>query len=149
MKIFQIKTLICNFRFLGQQVSYFGISWWIMTLGTWFWPKSQSLTFQCAVDFWSVDCKIHMSIQCNWGHLNLVNRSRWCHWVLESILELNFSFSRSKIRNCLCVVKTLKMTILPFWWSDQISWGVVVQTWSNGSYEPIILMWIRNYEVWL
>ena len=54
---FQIKTLICKFSFLGQQVSYFDISWWIMTLGIWFWPKSQSLTFQYIVDFWSVDWK--------------------------------------------------------------------------------------------
>ena len=60
-----------------------------------------------------------------------------CHWLGQTV------------KNCLCAVKTLKMTILPFWWSDQISWGVMVQTWSNGSYKPIILMWMKIYEVWM
>ena len=93
--------------------------------------------------------KIYLSIQCNWDLLNLVIRSRWLHWVLESIIEPNLPLARWKIRNCFSSVKTLKMTILRFWWSDQISWGVVVQTWSNGSYELIMLMWIKHYEVWL
>ena len=136
-------------KFLGEQVSCFDSSWWIMTLGTWFWPKSQSLTFQCTVKFWSVDWKIHLSIQCIWDLLNLVNRSRWCHWVLEIMLEPNLPLARWKIRNCPSTVKTLILTILPFWWFDQISWGIVVQTWSNDTYEFIILMWIKNYEVWL
>ena len=73
---FQIKTLIFKFEFLGEQVSYFDLSWWIMTLGTWFWQKSQSLTFQYTVDFWSDDCKIHLSIQWTWDLLNHVIRSR-------------------------------------------------------------------------
>ena len=60
-----------------------------------------------------------------------------CHWLGQTV------------KNCLCTVKTLKMTILPFWWSDQISCGIVVQTWSNGSYEFIMLMWIKFHEVWL
>ena len=114
-----------------------------MTLGTWFWPKSQSLTFQCTVDFWSVDWKIHLSIQCFWDLLNLVIRSILCHWVHEIMLEPNFPLARWKIRNFPYTVKTPKMTILPFWWSDQISWGVVIQTWSNGSYEFIMLMWVK------
>ena len=46
-------------------------------------------------------------------------------------------------------VKTLKMTIFPFWWSDQFSCGNVIQTWSNGSYEFIMLMWVKIHEVWL
>ena len=149
MKIFKFKTLIFKFEFLGEQVSYFDISWWVMTFGIWFWPKSQSLTFQCSVDFWSVDYKIHLSIQWTWDLLNHVNRSRWCHWVLESMLEPNLPLARLKIRNCPYTVKTLKMTILPFWWSDQISCGIVIQTWSNGSYELIMLMWVKIYEVWL
>ena len=114
-----------------------------MTLGTWFCPKSQSLSFQCTVDFWSVDWKIHLSIQCICDLLNLVIRSRWFHWVLQTMLEPNFPLARWKIRNCLSPVKTLILTILPFWWSDQISWGVVVQTWSNSSYESIMLLWIK------
>ena len=130
---FQIKTLICKIGFLGEQVSYFETFWWIMTLGTWFWPKSQSLTFQYTIDFWSVDCKIHLSILCIWDILNYVIRSRWYHWVLENIFEPNWSLARWKFRNCPSSVKTLILTILPFWWFDQISWGVVVQTWSNGT----------------
>ena len=60
-----------------------------------------------------------------------------CHWLGQTV------------KNCLCAVKTLKMTILPFWWSDQISCGIVIQTWPNGSYEFIMLMWIKFHEVWL
>ena len=60
-----------------------------------------------------------------------------CHWLGQ------------KVKNCPCAVKTLKMTILPFWWSDQISCGIVIQTWSNGSYEFIMLMWVKFHEVWL
>ena len=44
---------------------------------------------------------------------------------------------------------TLVLTILPFWRFDQISWGIVVQTWSNGSYESIMLKWVKVHEVWL
>ena len=128
MKLFKFKTLIFKIGFVGEQVSYFDISWWIMTLGIWFWPKSQSLTFQCTVDFWSVDCKIHLSIQWTWDLLNHVIRSRWCHWTLETMFEPNWSLARLKIRNCPFSVKTLILTILPFWRFDQISWGVVIQT---------------------
>ena len=71
---FQIQTLIFKFGFLGKQVSHFGMSWWIMTLGTWFWPKSQSLTFQYTSDFWSVDYKFHLSIRWTWDVLNHVIR---------------------------------------------------------------------------
>ena len=56
--------------------------WWIMIFGTWIWPKSQSLTFQYTVDFWSVDCKIHMSIQWTCNVLNHVIRLKWCNWNL-------------------------------------------------------------------
>ena len=149
MKKFQIKTLICKIGFLGEQVSCFDISWWIMTLGTLFWPKSQSLTFQCTVDFWSVDWKIHLSILCTWDLLNYAIMSRWCHWDLEIMLEPNWSLDRLKIRNCPFLVKTLILTILPFWWSDQISWGIMVQIWSNNICEFTVLIWIKNYEVWL
>ena len=51
-----------------------------------------------------------------------------------------------KIRNCPFLVKTLILTILPFWRFDQISWGIVVQTWSNDTHEFIMLIWINNYE---
>ena len=149
MKIFKFKTLIFKIGFLGQQVSYFDISWWIMTLGTWFWPKSQSLTFQCIVDFWSVNCKIHLSIQWTWDLLNHVIRSRWFPWTLEIMLELNWSLARLKIRNCPFSVKTLILTILPFWWFDQISWGIMIQTWPNDTYKFKMLIWIKNYQVWL
>ena len=149
MKFFKFKTLIFKIGFLGEQVSYFDIFWRIMTLGTWFWPKSQSLTFQCTVDFWSVDWKTHLSMQWTWDLLNHVIRSRWCHWVLEIMLEPNFPLARWKIRDCPSTVKTLILTILPFWWFDQISWGIVVQTGSNETYAFILLMWINNHEVWL
>ena len=66
-----------------------------MTLGIWFWSKSQSLTFQCTVKFWSVDWKIYLSILCIWGLLNLLNGSRLCHWVLESMVKLDLPLVRS------------------------------------------------------
>ena len=69
--------------------------WWKMNLGTWFWPKSQSLTFQYTVKFGSVDWKIHLSILCIWDLLNLLNVSRQCHWVLESICGLGLPLVRS------------------------------------------------------
>ena len=71
------------------------MSWWKMNLGTWFWPKSQSLTFQYTVKFWSVDWKIHLSILCIWDLLNLLNGSRQCHWVLESMVKIDLPLVRS------------------------------------------------------
>ena len=139
MKKFQIKTLICNLRFLGQQVSHFDISLWIMTLDTWFWPKSQSLTFQCTIDFWSVNWNIHLSIQCFWDLMNYVIRSRWCHWVLEIVLEPNWSLARLKIRNCPFSVKTLILIIFP-----------LLMIWSNflRSCDPNLIKWyIGSYNV--
>ena len=137
--------------------------WLILIFGTWIWPKSQSLTFQYTVDFWSLDWKIHLSIQCIWDILNLVIRSRWCHWVLVSMFEPNFPLDRSKIRNCPSAVKTLKMTILPllviwsnFLWNcdpnltkwfiwvhnvdvGQKSWGLTVN-WPQLTFSPIQLI---------
>ena len=125
---FQIQNPNFQKWFFGEQVSYFDMSWWFMTLGTWFWPKSQSLTFQYTIDFWSVDCKIHLSIRWTWDLLNHAIRSRLFHWVLEIMLVLNWPLARLKIRNFPFSVQTLILTILPFWRSDQISWGVMVQT---------------------
>ena len=71
--------------------------------------------------------------------LNLI-----CHWLGQTVKNCLCT-----IKNCLCTVKTLKMTILPFWWSDQISCGIVIQTCPNGSYEFIMLMWVKIHEVWL
>ena len=130
---FQIKTLIFKFGFLGEQVSYFDISWWIMTLGTWFWPKSQSLTFQCTVDFWSVDWKIHLSIQCIWDLLKLVIRSRWFHFVLETMFEPNFPLARwKKIRNCPFSVK-----------NPNFDHFALLMIWSNflRSCDPNLIKW--------
>ena len=81
----------------------------------------------------------------------------WTCWigqdnVIESLctwLSLICHCLGLPVKNLPCAVKTLKMTILPFWWSDQISCGIMVQTWSNGSYEFIILMWVKIHEVWL
>ena len=132
-----MKIFILNPWFLDEQVSYFDMFWWIVTLGTWFWPKSQSLTLQYTIDFWSVDCKFHLYIHWICNVLNYVIRSRWYKWTLSIMLQLNLSFARSKTRNCPFSVKTLILTILPFWWFDQISWGIVVQTWSNDTYDFI------------
>ena len=81
----------------------------------------------------------------------------WTCWMvqdnfIESLcpcLSLIFHWLGQTVKNCLCTVKTLKMTILPFWWSNQISCGIVIQAWSNGSYEFIMLMWIKFHEIWL
>ena len=58
-------------------------------------------------------------------------RSKWFNWILEIMFPTNQPFAKSKIRNCIFSVKTLILTILPFWWFDQISWGIMVQTWPN------------------
>ena len=116
------------------------MSWWKINLGTWFWPKCQSLTFQYIVKFWSVDWKIHLSsyaIEIFWtcwmGQDNFIESL--CPW-----LSLICYWLGQTVKNCLCTVKTLRMTILPFWWSDQISCGIVVPTWSNDS-------WVHNVDV--
>ena len=114
--------------------------WWTVTLGTWFWPKSQSLTFQYTVKidqltgkFNCQSCVLGIFWVCWLGQDNSMGSlspcvSLICHWLGQTV------------KNCLCIVKTLKMTILPFWWSDQISCGVMVQNWSNGS-------WVHNIDV--
>ena len=170
MKKFQIKTLICNFRFLDQKFSHFYISWWIMTLGTWFWPKSQSLTFQCTIDFWSVDWKIYLSIQCIWDLLSLVIRLIWCHWVLETMLEPNLPLARWKIRNCPSIVKNPNFDHFAFLmiWSnflrscgpnlikwfiwvynvdvDQKLWGLTVN-WPQLTFSPIQLIFRSTVQL--
>ena len=127
-------------------MSYFDRFWWIVIFGTWIWPKSQSLTFQCTIDFLAVDYKFHLSIQWNCNVLNHVIRSRWYKWNLVIMIQINWSFARSKIINYPFSVKTLILTILPFWWFDQISWGIVVQTWSNDKYESKML--IVDQKLW-
>ena len=81
--------------------------------------------------------------------LSHVIRSKWCNWTLEIMPWTNWSFSRSKIRNCPFPVKTLIFTILPFWRFAPISWGILGQTWSNDTYEFKMLIRIKNYELWL
>ena len=89
----------------------------------------QSYAFEIFWTCWMGQDNVIESL-CPW--LNLI-----CHWLGQTV------------KNCLCTVKTLKMTILPFWWFDQISCGIMIQTWSNGSCEFIMLMWVKFYEVWL
>ena len=81
--------------------------------------------------------------------LRHVIRSKWWIWILEIMSPTNNSFARSKIRNWTFLVKTLILRILPFWCSNQISWGIMIQTWSNDIYEFIMFILIKNYEVWL
>ena len=81
------------------------------------------------------------------NELNHEIRSRWCIWILDIMFKANKSCIRSKVKNQAFSVKTLILTILPLWWSDQISWGIVIQTWTNGSYEFKMLLWINNHEV--
>ena len=138
----------------------FLISWWTSFI---FWHVLMNcdflhliLTIKSKFDFsvysWLLISwlKIHLSIQLILSNvLGHAIRSKLCNWTLEIMLKVNWSFSRSKIRNYPFLAKTLILTILPFWWFDQISWGIVVQTWSNDIYESKMLMWIENYEVWL
>ena len=139
------------------------MSWWKMNLGTWFWPKSQSLTFQYTVKFWSVDWKIHLSILCIWDFLNLLNGSRQCHWVLESICELGLPLVKSnsqKLPLCSQNPKNDHFALLVIWsnflWScdpnlikwfiwvhnvdvGQKSWGLTVN-WPQLTFSPIQLI---------
>ena len=70
----------------------------------------------------------------------------WTCWIgqddaIESLslwLNLICHCLGQTVKYCLCTVKTLKMTILPFWWSDQISCGIVIQKWS---------IWVHNVDV--
>ena len=55
LKILTFQNEILTFWFLDEQSSYFDMSWWNMIFETWFWPKSQSLTFCVLVDFLSID----------------------------------------------------------------------------------------------
>ena len=52
-----------------------------------------------------------------------------CHWLGQTV------------KNCLCAVKTLKMTILPFWWSDQIF------LWNYGPNLIKWFIWVHNVNV--
>ena len=120
-----------------------------MTLGTWFWPKSQSLTFQYTVKIDQLTGKFNGQ-SCAYGTF-------WTFWACQDdstgslcpYVSLVFRWLGQTVKNCLYAVKTLKITILPFWWSDQISCGIMIQTWSNGSHEFIMLMWVNFHEVWL
>ena len=123
--------------------------WWKMNLDTWFWPKSQSLTFQYTVKIDQLTGKFNCQ-SCVLGIF-------WAWWTcqdnsmgsLSPYVSLVCHWLGQTVKNCLCAVKTLNMTILPFWWSDQISCGIVIQTWPNGSYEFIMLMRVKFHEVWL
>ena len=108
------------------------MSWWEMTLGTWFWPKSQSLTFQYTVKFWSVDWKIHLSILCIWDLLNLLNGSRQCNWVLESMVELDLPMVRSNSQKLPLYTQNPK--------NDHFALLVI---WSNflWNYRPNLIKW--------
>ena len=57
LEFLTFQNKILTFWFLDEHVSYFDMFWWIVIFDTWFWPKSQSLNFQCTVDFWPVDWK--------------------------------------------------------------------------------------------
>ena len=101
--------------------------------------KKSKFDFSVYNDFWLVDWKIHLSIQCNWDLLNLVIRSKWCHWVLETMLEPNLPLARWKIKNCPSTVKIRKMTIL-----------ALLMIWSNflRSCGPNLIKWfIWAYNV--
>ena len=70
-------------------------------------------------------------------------------WLLRSCLKPIDHLLGQKIRNYPFPVKTLILTIFPIWRFNQISWGIMVQTWSNDRYEFKMLVWIKNYEVLL
>ena len=130
--------------FLHDEASYFWMSWWIVIFEIKSWSKSQSLTFCESVDQIStINTLILRNV------LNYEIRPACCIWILDIMLQSIRSCIRSKVTDQSITIKSIILTILPFWWSDQISWGVVLQTWSNDSYESIMLMWIKNYEVWL
>ena len=139
------------------------MSWWKMNLYAWFWPKSQSLTFQYTVKFWSVDWKIHLSILCIWDLLNLLNGSRQFHWLLESICELGLPLIKSnsqKLPLCSQNPKNDHFALLviwsSFWWNcdtnltkwfmwvhyvdvGQKSWRLTVN-WPQLTFSPIQLI---------
>ena len=112
-----------------------------MTLGTWFWPKSQSLTFQYKVKFWSVDWKIHLSILCIWDLLNLLNGSRKFHWVLKSMCDLDFPLARSnsqKLPLCSQNPKNDHFALLVIWSNFLWNCDPNLIKWS---------MWVYNVDV--
>ena len=147
-------------KFLSLNFVDFVDSWWSsfinfnvwMTLHLWSskLTKKSKFDFCVTIDFSSVDLNSSTINHLHLGNvLSHVIRSKWCNWNLEIMPWTNWAFARSKIRNCPFSIETLILTILPFWWFDQISWGIVIQTWSHDSYKFKMLIWIKNYEVWL
>ena len=139
---------MCKIKFLDEQV-------YVLTHIDETW--SLALDFDQKVKVWlsSVQLIFHswpnFKYQSNalWNELNHAIRLRLYIWILGIMFQTNKSCISSKPLDQSNTIKTLILTILPFWWSDQISCGVVVQIWSNGSYEFIMLMWVKNHEVWL
>ena len=56
------------------------------------------------------------------------------------MIELDLPLVRSNSQKLPLYSQNPKNDHFPFWWSDQISCGIMIQTWSNGSYEFIMLM---------
>ena len=81
--ILTFQNEILNFLFLDEKVSYFYMSWWIVIFETWFWSKSQSLTFQCTIDFSSVDWNSAINQLILSNVLSHAIRSKWCICILE------------------------------------------------------------------
>ena len=127
--------------FLGEQVSWFGMFWWKMNLDSWFWPKSQSLTFQYTVKidqltgkFNCQSCVLGIFWTCWTCQDNSMGSlipyvSLVCHWLGQTV------------KNCLCAVKTLK--------NDHFALLVI---WSNFLWncDPNLIkwsIWVHNVDV--
>ena len=128
MKKHEFSTLRKFYKFRKFDFSKwnldFSISWWISFI---FWHVSMNF------DPWHLfDQKVKVwlfSVQLIFDQLigKFICQSNafgifWTCWigqddVIESMFEPNLPLARSKVRYCPCTVKTLKMTILPFWWS--------------------------------
>ena len=115
----KINWLIVDFQSTGQKVNWY--------------TKSQTLTLWSKLSFKdhisSVDWNSSVNPMILRSDLNYEIRSiRWI-WILDIMFQTNKSCIKSKVKDQSFSVKTLILTILPFWWSYQISWGIVIQTW--------------------
>ena len=99
----------CKVWFLIFLISWwsnfiFWMSWWNVIFETQIWSKSQSLTFQCTVDFFHQLTKFHLSIhwsrEMNWnmwlGQNDVLEFLRSCFKPISHVLDQKSKIGHSQ-----------------------------------------------------
>ena len=136
--------------FIDDQVSYFLNV--LTKCGLWNSNLIKKSKFDFSVYSWLFHqlTKFHLSIQWSWEMF----------WAMKLGKNVGFESLRLYVKPLDHVlgqiildqsdtVKTLFLTILPFWWFEQFCWGIVIQTLSIDTYDFKILILVENIEVWL